>query len=138
MTGTSIASEAAASAGEQARRAASRSGAPRRSLIVSGIGGIGASLCCVVPFVLVLLGAGGAWIGTLTALAPYRPIFIGVTLVSLALAFHKLYLVPRACDPGSRCAEPAVLRKQRIVFWTVSVILAALIAFPWYAPLLLA
>ena len=138
MTGTSIVSEAAASAAEQTRPAASPRGAPRRSLIVSGIGGIGASLCCVVPFVLVLLGAGGAYISTLTALAPYRPIFIGLTLVSLALAFRKLYLLPRACDPGTHCAEPAVLRRQRIVFWTVSVILAALIAFPWYAPLLLA
>ena len=137
MTGTSTVNDVAGSAGEQAPATANRSGA-RRSLIAGSLGGVGASLCCVVPFVLVLLGAGGAWIGTLTALAPYRPIFIGVTLVSLALAFRKLYLVPRACDPGTRCAEPAELRKQRIVFWTVSVILAALIAFPWYAPLMLA
>ena len=137
MPGTSIVSDVAASDREQARPAATPSGA-RWSLIASGIGGVGASLCCVVPFVLVLLGVGGAWIGSLTALAPYRPIFIGVTLVFLALAFRKLYLVPRACDPGTRCAEPAVLRKQRIVFWTVSVVLAVLIGFPWYAPLVLA
>jgi mercuric ion transport protein len=137
MTGTSSVDSVAARAGGQARPAASDSGA-RSSLIASGIGGIGASLCCVVPFVLVLLGVGGAWIGSLTALAPYRPIFIGVTLVFLALAFRKLYLVPRACDPGTRCAEPAVLRRQRIVFWSVSVVLAALIGFPWYAPLMLA
>ena len=71
------------------------------------------------------------------AVAPYRPIFIGVTLVFMALAFRKLYLVPRGCDAAARCAAPARLRKQRMVFWTVSVLLAALIAFPWYAPLML-
>ncbi len=137
MTGTSAVGDVAASGSEQDRAAASGGGA-RRSLIAGGIAAVGASLCCVAPFVLVLMGVSGAWIGSLTALAPYRPIFIGVALVFMALAFRKLYLVPRACDATTRCAAPTGLRKQRIVFWTVSVLLAALIAFPWYAPLMLA
>ena len=43
------------------------------------LGAIGASSCCIVPLVLFSLGAGGVWIGNLTALAPYQPIFIAVT-----------------------------------------------------------
>jgi mercuric ion transport protein len=95
------------------------------------------SLCCVAPLVLLALGISGAWIGQLTALEPYRPIFVGVMLVFLGLAFRQLYIVPAHCVPGEACANPRLQRRQRQIFWVVVVGLAALIAFPWYAPLLL-
>jgi mercuric ion transport protein len=95
------------------------------------------SLCCVAPLVLLTLGISGAWIGQLTALEPYRPIFIGITLVFIGLAFRQLYIVPARCAPGETCANPRLQRRQRQVFWAVAVGLAALIAFPWYAPLLI-
>src|SRR6266852_4901669 len=64
-------------------------------LLVAGIlSAIGASICCVGPLVLLALGVSGAWIGSLTALEPYRPLFIVVMLVFLALAFRQLYLLP--------------------------------------------
>ena len=44
------------------------------------LGAIAASSCCIVPLALFGLGVGGAWIGNLTALAPYQPIFVAVTL----------------------------------------------------------
>ncbi len=93
---------------------------------------IGASLCCVGPFVLVLLGLGGSWMSTLVGLAPYRPIFIGLTLVLLAWGFYRLHLVP--CRAGTACAAPSVRRRQRVIFWLVAVLTLGLIAFPWYAP----
>lgn len=34
--------------------------------------GVAASACCTIPLALVSLGIGGAWIGSLTALEPYR------------------------------------------------------------------
>jgi mercuric ion transport protein len=108
-----------------------------RSLFAAVAAGIGASICCVGPFVLLALGIGGAWIGMLTALEPWRPVFIGVTLVFLGLAFRRLYLVPQACEPGQACANPVTLRNQRLIFWGITVILAVLIAFPWYGPALL-
>ena len=103
-----------------------------RSLTAALLAAIGASVCCVGPLVLLALGIGGAWVSTLTALEPYRWIFITITLGFLGWAFYKLYLVPRKCAPGEVCAVPRVLRKQRIIFWVVTVLLAALIAFPWY------
>ena len=110
--------------------------ATRGSLVAGALAAIGASLCCVAPLVLLGLGIGGAWIGTLTALAPYRPIFIGLTLIFLGLAFRGLYLVPQVCEPGSSCANPAILRRQRLIFWIVSFVILALIAVPWTAGLL--
>lgn len=108
-----------------------------RALVASVASGILASVCCVGPFVLLMLGVGGAWIGTLTLLKPYQPIFIGLTLVFLGLAFRKLYLVPQACETGTPCASPVNRRNQRIVFWLVTVLLLALIGFNWYGPLLI-
>lgn len=112
------------------------SSSPNKSLISSTIAAalaaIGASLCCVGPLVLLALGIGGTWISYLTALEPYSPIFSAITLIFLFMAFRKLYLVPRQCTPGDSCALPNTLRNQRIIFWLVTIILIALITFPYY------
>ena len=110
---------------------------PRMAITAGVLAAIGASICCIGPLALLGLGISGAWIGTLSAFEPYRPVLIGVTLVFLALAFRKLYLVPQVCAPGAACAIPAVVRRQRVIFWVVTALLLALIAFPWIAPLLL-
>lgn len=108
-----------------------------RTLIAAVLAGVGASLCCVAPLVLLTLGVGGAWISNLTALEPYRPIFITITLIFLGLAFRKLYLLPRACTPGTTCAEPRTLRNQRVIFWIVAALLLVLLTFPYYATAIL-
>lgn len=94
------------------------------------------SLCCVAPLILLMLGISGAWIGQLTALEPYRPIFIGLTAGFMVLAFRQLYIVPARCAPGAACANPRLQKRQRQIFWVVAAGLAALIAFPWAAPYL--
>ena len=110
---------------------------PRMAITAGVLAAIGASICCVGPLALLGLGISGAWIGTLNAFEPYRPVLIGITLVFLALAFRKLYLVPQVCAPETACATPAVVRRQRAVFWVLTALLLALIAFPWIAPLFL-
>jgi len=112
-------------------------GLSKGTLIGGIIAGIAASTCCLGPLVLLMLGISGSWIGNLSALEPYRPIFIGLTLVFLGLAFRKLYFIPQACAADAPCARPANLRKQRIAFWVVSVFVLVVISFPWYGPWLL-
>ena len=104
----------------------------RRSLIAAFLAAIGASVCCVGPLVLLALGIGGAWVSTLTAFTPYRWIFVTIALGFLGWAFYRLYIEPRRCKPGDACSIPATLRNQRIIFWVVTILLMALIAFPWY------
>ena len=104
------------------------------TLVVGIVAGITASACCLGPLVLLMLGISGSWISNLTAMEPYRPIFIGITLIFLGLAFRKLYLIPQSCAVDTPCAQPANLRKQRIVFWLITAVITAMIAFPWYAP----
>jgi mercuric ion transport protein len=105
------------------------------SLIAGTAAAVGASLCCVAPLVLLALGVSGAWIASLTALEPYRPIFVSLALLFLGVAFRRLYLVPQRCQPGAPCADPRLLKRQRRTFWTVALPLLGLLATPWLAPL---
>ena len=103
------------------------------SLVASVLAAVGASVCCVGPLVLLTLGIGGAWIANLSALEPLRPWFIAATLVFLGLAFRRLYLQPQVCEPDVACAQPIVLKRQRLIFWIVAVLLLALLSVPWLA-----
>jgi mercuric ion transport protein len=104
--------------------------------LVAGIlAAFGASACCVGPLVLLALGISGAWISSLTALEPYRPIFIALTLLFLAFAFFRLYLATPVCRPESGCGNPRRLKRRRLAFWIVTVLVLGLIAIPWFAPL---
>ena len=107
----------------------------RGSLAAGIVAAIGASVCCVGPLLLLALGIGGAWISDLTAMEPYRPIFIGLTLLFLGLAYRQLYVVPQLCTAGSDCPHPPALKRQRLTFWLVAVLLFGLLAVPWAAPL---
>ena len=108
---------------------------PVSSLIASVLAAIGATACCFGPLLLVTLGLGGAWVSSLRALEPYQPVFALLTLAFIGFAFYRLYIQPRQCAPGEACAIPGVLKRQRIIFWLVVVVVAAMFAFPLYAPI---
>ena len=95
----------------------------------------GASACCFGPLLLVTLGAGGIWAARLRALEAFAPLFMGVTALLLGAAFWRLYIAPRRCAPGEVCAAPAVLRRQRIAFWIVAALAAAMLLFPFFVTL---
>ncbi|MDT0617486.1 mercuric transporter MerT family protein [Salinisphaera sp. P385] len=115
----------------------STSGRTAWAQIGAVLAAIGASLCCVAPLVLLSIGVGGAWVSSLTALEPYRPIFIIATVALLGFTGWRLYRREDDCAPDEACANPAVKRRQRLIFWLVALPVLALLAFPWYAPALL-
>ena len=106
----------------------------KQAIIASVLTGIGASLCCVAPLVLLSLGIGGAWIANVSAFEPFRPVFLLLTLVFISLTFKKLYLTPQKCESDKACANDRAIKKQRLFFWVVTIPLVGLIAFPWFAP----
>lgn len=97
------------------------------------IAGIAGSICCVGPLALVLAGVGGAWVSNLTALQAWSPVFAGVAALAFGYAAYKLFYVPKACTPGTPCADPRTLRNQRIAFLIAAPLVAALLSFPLYA-----
>jgi len=111
----------------------SNTSSSNRPLFLAALAAIGASACCIGPLLLLSLGIGGAWMSNLTAMEPYSPYLTGLTVIVLAVVFRSLYLVPQQCEEGAVCANPSVLRKQRLIFWIVSVILMAMVTFPYYA-----
>lgn len=108
---------------------------PKQALFAGVLAAIGASLCCVAPLLLLSLGVGGAWLASLTAFEPLRPIFLGLGVFFIGLSFYKLYLANPGCEAGKPCIDEAVTRRQRFIFWGVSIPLLGLLAFPWFASL---
>lgn len=107
------------------------------ALAVGGIAALLAGACCVGPLVLVAIGLGGAWLANLTSLDPYRPIFAGIALVSLAFAWRRIYRPAGACKPGEVCAVPVIRRGYKIGFWAVVALLVVMFGFPYVAPFFL-
>ncbi len=106
--------------------------APETASIAAGVASaLGASVCCVLPLLLVAIGVGGAWVAQLRALERFYPAFVGVAIAAFAYAFYRLYLKPAACAPDSACATPNTRRNQRVAFWTTLVMAKALILFPF-------
>jgi mercuric ion transport protein len=112
----------------------------RGSLFAAGglLGALAASSCCVLPLVLFSVGVSGAWIGNLTALAPYQWIFATITAALLAAGFYLVYRKPSAaCADDEACARPLPNRLVKIALWVAAALVAAALAFPFVAPKLL-
>ena len=106
----------------------------RGALATSGVAAILASTCCLGPLVLVALGFSGAWIGNLTVLEPYRPIFIGVGLGALFFAWRRIFRPVRACRPDEVCAVPQARTTYKMLFWIVVALVLVALAFPFVVP----
>lgn len=102
------------------------------TLLAAIAAAIGASVCCVVPLVLVLLGISGAWIANLTALDAWRPWLSAATLVCLGWAFWTLYGPASRCRIDGTCVEPARLQRRRHWLWIATILIALLLLFPYY------
>src|SRR5207302_9320099 len=90
-----------------------------------------ASICCIGPLALALLGLGGGAI--LVALAPYRPMFVGACALFLGAAFYLAYRPAPQCAPGSSCAVSVSRTQQRLFLWIVTAIIGLIVAFPLYS-----
>lgn len=96
-------------------------------LAIGGIAALLASSCCLGPLVLVMLGFSGAWIGSLAVLEPYRPLFLGLSVLALFLAAFRIFRKPQECDADGNCSTPLSRRFQKILLSVV--VLLALIGF---------
>jgi copper chaperone CopZ len=107
---------------------------PRRSFTFGGslIAAVAASLCCILPVLATVTGAGAIAAGAVFDW--WRPYLLGLTGLLLAGGFflawrdHK-----KACAPGSLCATKAMGRWNSIALGILATSVVALAAFPYYS-----
>ncbi len=96
------------------------------------IAGIAASLCCILPIVFALAGAG--IVGASAFFAAWRPYLLGTTFLLLGLGFYFAYRKPKhACEPGSLCERPTTGKTGRVGLWIAAVFVLIVSAFPYYS-----
>ncbi len=100
------------------------------------LGAIGASSCCIIPLILFSLGVSGAWVGNLTALSPYKPIFITLTLGFLGYGYWMVYRKPKPCADGAACARPLPNRLVKSALWVSTALILIALFWSWIAPVL--
>lgn len=106
----------------------------RGVLFAGGLAAILASACCLGPLILITLGFSGAWIGNLTVLEPYRPLFIGAAVIAMFFAHRRIFRPTQACKPGEVCAIPQVHTTYKLIFWIVAVLIVIALGFPYVLP----
>lgn len=95
---------------------------------------LGVTSCCVLPLAFVLAGVSGAWIGTLTALEPYKPIFAVIAIGLIGLGFWQVYGRRTKCDDRQGGRTVSSLTVQ-MALWTSTLLVALALTAGVWAPL---
>lgn len=102
-----------------------------------------ASVCCVGPVIFAALGVGAGATGILAAGAdltaafvPFRPLFIGISVLFLGFAFYAVYR-KKATDSSGDCAcdveqDRQIKKRSRSLIWVMAVIAMVLITLPYF------
>jgi len=111
-----------------------------KNWIVGIIAAIGASLCCIIPVLALIAGAGGI-ASAFSWLAPARPFLIGLAVIVLSFAWYQK-LKPRKIQPECECetddlpagktAKPKFI-KSKAFLGLVTIFAAVTISFPYYS-----
>jgi mercuric ion transport protein len=109
----------------------------KQQVAVAGgvVGALLASSCCIAPLLLIMLGASGAWIGSLSALRAYQPVFVTLAVVSLAFGFWQVYGKTKPSCEQESCATPGSDRIVKVVLWTATMLVVISLTADLWAPL---
>lgn len=93
-----------------------------------------ASMCCIAPVVLSLIGAGS--LGFAAAFEPYRPYLMVVTGIFLGTGFYFTYRKREIkCEDGTcRVESPRLVSK--VILWLAAAIALVFMFFPQILSLL--
>lgn len=107
----------------------------RRALAAGGAGvaaAFGSALCCAGPLLAVAGGLSGA--GFASTFEPLRPYLLGASGLLLAGGFVLVRREERkACEPGTPCADPRVLRRTRRMLWAATALAIVFATYPTWS-----
>jgi mercuric ion transport protein len=97
--------------------------------------------CCRHPRIFLLPGAthsrndGFQWCMDRkpSALEPYRPLFLGFTLIALLLAGFRIFRRAKDCDVDGTCSTPRTPSTQKFIFSVVALLAVVAFVFPYLA-----
>jgi mercuric ion transport protein len=109
----------------------------RAALLAGGglLAALAASTCCVLPLSLAAAGIGGAWLSTLTALAPYETVFRALAVLLLAAGFWLVYARRPAAADGATCKTVPWRRLTTSLLWAGAIVLALVLSSGWWGQL---
>ena len=102
------------------------------------LAGIGASACCLLPFLLTMMGFTGVWMANLRAMTAYKPYFITFSVIVLAYGFYQVYWkVPKTCAEGAACTPVLPGRLVKGGLWSGAVIVILAGSFNYWFPMVM-
>jgi mercuric ion transport protein len=102
------------------------------------VGALGIASCCLLPLILLSLGLGGAWVGRLTALAPFKPLFIVLAVALLGYGHYLVYFASKkACIDGNTCPTPRTTRRMKVVLWAATALAIVGLGIEYVEPYLI-
>ena len=108
----------------------------KKGVAVTGsvLGAVLLSSCCIAPLVLITLGVSGAWIGQLTALKVYQPIFLLFTTGFLGYGFWRVFGKSNKRCADESCATPRSDRVLKVVLWAATGLVLLAMTTDFWAP----
>jgi hypothetical protein len=88
--------------------------------VLAGLTSTAASICCIGPLAITLLGVNGAILAA--GIKPYRPYLLGGSLLMLVFGFWRIYGRRAGGSSGGESCSVVAPRWTRIVLWAAAVL----------------
>ena len=93
---------------------------------------IAASLCCITPVLALIAGTSGL-ASTFSWLEPFRPYFIGLTILVLGFAWYQKLKPKKQIDCNCESEEKPKFIQSKMFLGIVTAFAIVMLAFPYYA-----
>ena len=93
---------------------------------------IAASLCCITPILALIVGTSGL-ASTFSWLEPFRPYFIGLTILVLGFAWYQKLKPKKQIDCNCDTEEKPKSIQSKMFLGIVTVFAIVMLAFPYYS-----
>lgn len=93
---------------------------------------IAASLCCITPVLALVAGTSGL-ASTFSWLEPFRPYFIGLTILVLGFAWYQKLKPKKQIDCNGETEEKPKFIQSKMFLGIVTAFAIVMLAFPYYA-----
>lgn len=107
----------------------------KASVLLTVLTSASASLCCIVP-ILGVIGGSSSLVSTVSWLEPFRPFFIGGTVLLLGFAWFSSFTSNAKDDCGCEPEKKSFLQSRKFL-GVVTVLSLLLLSFPSYSKYLM-